>query len=260
MAEIRSIPGARLIGTPEQIAHQQELNRRAELRQNSLVPIYVTWTSDIPRAESQAALQGVRDALAASGQDRQVVVLGDRAWATGDYSSGDWYVRRVLNTQRVNRDKGYGVQVSGGKLLYTLEGEPWQQEPHWEAFILNRDLGEVEDRTNNFVFGLTLPLFGSVQSVTRLIREIPDQGLRARVIRRVLRHEIAHVFGLPIRGKNTTEMLGRHCTNVCTMRQGMSTAEWIQEVREEEKVGRYFCSDCVGDFRSIKDRFKPLSR
>lgn len=255
MAEIRS--------TPEQTARNRELSRRQEIRSSFLVPIYVTWTSDVPRPEAQAALQGVEDALKSSGQNRRLVVL-DKPWGQGPFSSADWYVQETYRRQDLRRDVGFGPQLSAGFLNGFFYKEPWQEKPHWEVFILNHDLNNRGRNFKyiNFVFGSTDTGFpSSVQSVRRLMTEVSDPAIRQIMVRRLLRHEVGHMFGLPDpQSPHTKESLGTHCTNLCSMRQGLNIPEWMRHTREEFKSGVLFCSDCMNYLARGRDRFKPLPR
>lgn len=235
-----------------------EQTRRAELRTNFLVPIYLMWSSDVPPAEAQAATQGVFDAVNASGQRRQVVNMGSTTWGRGDYSSADWYLNKALETQGEVRDRGCGKQVNASILINQFYEEPWQEKPHWEVSIVNKDL-YMEG--TNFVFGATRPEFAaSVQSVRRLIDSVSDKELRSEMIRRLLRHEVGHMFGLPGRNFNVEQKLGSHCTNVCTMRQGMSIPEWAKLTQEENRQNVHFCQDCINVLSQKRNQFKPLPR
>lgn len=234
-----------------------EKSRRAELRRNYLVPLYVMWSSDVPQPEAQAALQGVVEAVTASGQKRNIVTLGSRSWSEGEFSSADWYVQEAVRRQREIRDHGYGQQINVYNLTRQFYEEPWQENPHWEVAIVNIDL--YADGTN-FVFGVTQPDFAaSVQSVRRLIDSVSAGELRLAMVRRLLRHEVGHMFGLPSWDRrNTEEKLGTHCTNVCTMRQGMSISEWAQLTKQEVQNNVHFCGDCQNDFDKVRTHFKPL--
>lgn len=255
-------PDTRL-GTPGQIAWDNEMARRRELRDNYLVPVYVMWTSDVPEEEGRAGLEGVKDVLTASGQNRELSNLGSTRWWGTEYSSADWYIEEAVRRGALIRNPNHGgLQVVAQRLAQLFDSEPWQVIPHREVMIVNRDL-TTGDSGENYVFGVTAwtneftPY--SIQSVTRLEREITDKETRLRVIRRLLRHEVGHMFGLPSFGRKNTEMkLGRHCTNVCTMRQGMSSDEWITQLRQEERAGVQFCGDCMSDLARSRDRFKPL--
>jgi predicted Zn-dependent protease len=124
------------------------------------------------------------------------------------------------------------------------------------SFARNQDGDYV-----NFAFGATDSSFASsVQSITRIIREIKPGPLRAAMVRRLLRHEVGHMFGLPSRNRlRTEEKLGTHCTNICTMRQGMSIREFAQLTKEEDTMGIHFCADCRADFVAARLRYRPLT-
>lgn len=238
------------------VRHNPETARRAELRRDYLVPLYVMWSSDVPQPEAQAALNGVADAVNASGQRRGLVVLGSRQWSEGAFSSADWYLQEAIKRQREVRNLGHGQQVNVNNLTHQFYEEPWQATPHWEVSIVNTDL--YADGTN-FVFGVTQPDFAaSVQSVKRLVDSVPAGELRTAMVRRLLRHEVGHMFGLPGRNYNVEQKLGTHCTNVCTMRQGMSLPEWAQLTQQEVRNNVHFCNDCMNDLRRVRDHYKPL--
>jgi len=252
MADREPVHFRELAPTPDSL----EQNRRAELRRNFLAPIYLMWSSDVPVSEAHSAVRGVMDALNASGQKREVVNLGSASWRKGDYSSADWYLDKALKMQHEIRDRGHGKQVDAFNLMSQFSEEPWQEKPHWEVFIVNKDLYLEE---SNFVLGVTNSDFAaSVQSVKRIIDSVPEIKLKHEMIRRLLRHEVGHMLGLPGRNFNVEQKLGSHCTNVCTMRQGMSIPEWRELTKEESRQSVYFCGDCVNVLIQKRDKFKPL--
>lgn len=227
------------------------------MRRGYLVPLNVMWSSDVPPAEARAALEGIVDAVQASGQQRTVAVYGAHRWSDGGYSSADWYVEEAKRRQSVIRNLGYGPQVHTGHLFEQFHEEPWQASPHWEVAIVNADL---YDNRTNFVYGATKPDFAaSIQSIRRLREVVQDDVLRAHMVRRLLRHEVGHMFGLPGDGRpNTAYKLGTHCTNICTMRQGMNMQEWVQLTLEEVAAGVQFCGDCMDSFARVRGHYKPL--
>ncbi|MCL5438877.1 MAG: hypothetical protein M1268_02710 [Patescibacteria group bacterium] len=242
------------------IIPQAELVRRQEIRHQYLVPICVMWTSNVPSDRAQAALQGVSDALDASGQRRDLTVVGSQRFALGDFSDGDWYVDTAFRRQTLRRDAGFGLQVDVEEIQRLFYQEPWQVQPHWEVFVINHDLNtRGEDGSFiNFVFGSTRRAFpASIQSVRRL-ESVRDPNLRNDMTRRLLRHEVGHMFGLPNRNYNIEHKLGDHCTNICTMRQGMSIQEWAELTIQERTRNLHFCNDCLNDLERIRPRYKPL--
>lgn len=247
--------------TPEQEARYREMSRRQELRLEHLVPIYVMWDDTVGIPEAQASLEGIRDALQASGQKRQLVALGSEDWAenTQEYSGPTWYINTAFQKQTTRRNGGFGIQLDVSEVIKLFYQEPYQQNPHWEVFIVNRDLNDSQDPNINFVFGSTNPTFpASVQSITRLMAQISSQELRSAMIKRLLRHEVGHMFGPPLRTFNIEQKLGPHCTNVCSMRQGLSIHEWANQTIEENRKGVVFCDDCMADFAKVRDRYKPI--
>lgn len=246
---------------PIRIHPDPESHRRWDLRNNHLVPLYVMWTSDVPGKEAQAALQGTRDAVLASGQNREVVVLGSNAWGTGPFSSPNWYIEEALNRQSLRRDVGFGPQIDVNRVIELFYQEPWQVNPHWEVFIINQDLNDTDEsgRYINFVFGATNTEFhASVQSITRLMADVSNEPLRLRMIQRLLRHEVGHMFGLVARSYNVEQKLGLHCSNICSMRQGLSIGEWAQLTEQEDSRGIQFCDDCISDLARIRPFYLPM--
>ncbi len=249
--------GIQILPTPNTPEHREAV-RRHNLRSNYLVPIYVMNTSNVPTEEAQAGFQGVMDAARASGQRREVVNFGSERWVAGDYGSSDWYVEEAFRRQQFSRNLGHGPQLVTRSVTRLFIEEPWQQNPHWEVFIVNRDLTSGEP-DNNFVFGETnVDLRASVQSVTRLMNEVPRGQLRLSMIRRLLAHEVGHMFGLPGRNYRVEQKLGLHCINICCMRQGMSIPEWAQLTQQEERSNIKFCNDCLNDLGRSAPRFRPL--
>lgn len=230
---VRPIPITRVQPTPV-VHHRRER------------PIFVSWTRGVSQAEGEAAVSGVRDVLRAANVDWEIRVFGSRTWADGDYGCADWYVER--STIKPGRNRGYGLQANANHICIDMVLEPWQKtEPHYDLMIVNRDLSTGE-ANNNFVFGATQPAKCSVQSVARLRQEITDPATMLRVLRRLTRHEVGHIFNAatgPNHTENTERSLGQHCINLCCMRQGQSTRSWVAQLAEEERAGILFCANCI---------------
>lgn len=226
---------------------------RARLREHHLVPIHFMVSSNVPPDVAQAALAGVTDALVASGQERQLVPVEGQP----GYLSADWYIEGALGRQRELRESGFGAQVEIEELLRQVALAEPQQQPHWGVLVTNSDLTA---EGLNFVFGATnREAFSTVQSVRRFVETVTDPRLRNAMISRLFRHETGHLLGLPTDQRpNTEENLGAHCTNVCTMRQGVSIQAWARNTVEEFKSGVHFCEDCRQDLAEARARYLPL--
>ena len=83
--------------------------------------------------------------------------------------------------------------------------------------------------------------------MTRFQHGISNREEQILAVKRLLRHEVGHMLGLVERDHHVEDKLGLHCTNICTMRQGLSVPEWLQQAKEEEKHGVQFCSCCMND-------------
>ena len=75
---------------------------------------------------------------------------------------------------------------------------------------------------------------------------------KLRCIRRTLRHELGHCFGMandPNR-ENTKDVFGPHCTTKgCSMRQTETLDKLLRLSEEEEELGVLFCGACLQDLR-----------
>lgn len=240
-----------------------ELSRRNYWRRTYLVPIYFTHTNNVPYKEAEAALLGTTDALRASGQNRKLHNLGAAHFGQGAYASPEWYIQEARRRQSFTRSTEYGFQVSVNEIVTLFRTEPWQRTPHWEVFVVGDDITDTINQNSsqllNFVFGSTETNFACIQSIARL-RGI-ETPLKLAMIRRLLAHEVGHLFGLCQKGRrNTIQKLGTHCTNLCCMRQGLSLNEWAEQTRQEDvmKYGARFCRDCKNELDQTRSRYLPL--
>lgn len=252
-------PDIRTVNSGDQGPTWQEYWRRQEIRREHLVPLYVMWTSDVSEDAAIASVRGVEDAVRASRQKREVRVFGSRPFSSGEYSSSDWYADEAFRKQTLRRDVGYGLQLDTAAFSQLFTQEPWQENPHWEVLITNRDLNtKIRGNFINFIFGETNPDFAySIQSVRRIENATRDRALNLEMIRNLLRHETGHMFGL-VRRSEAVESLGNHCPNVCSMKQTLSAAELAENTIEVERRGIHFCADCQQELAQNSQVYKPL--
>ena len=91
----------------------------------------------------------------------------------------------------------------------------------------------------------------SVQSIFRY-QSLPIMD-QFRCIRRTLRHELGHTFGMvsDLSRTNTEDKLGPHCTNPgCSMRQSSTLQSLLKHATEEDRLGTYFCKQCFADMHN----------
>lgn len=115
------------------------------------------------------------------------------------------------------------------------------QEDYYPLLILPQDL-YADDL--NYILGYGKEGFGAVISTRRLPQ---DEKQRYSMLKTMIAHEMGHVFGIPARGRtNTSNEMGRHCTNQCTMRSGNSIED-LEKIALESQHTRTYCGPCHRD-------------
>ncbi len=165
------------------------------------------------------------------------------------FHSVDWYL------ERAQEESDRAEQLNADTLLNLLAMEPWRNpdeggQRHYDVVVLQSDLYSGSDN-NRFIIGGAYPDLGAAISVNRFQGLEPSLQFDCIVTETI--HEMGHVFGLipPGRQRNVEESLGKHCTNVCSMRQGVNVPmDWIRFTRDRLQQGP-FCTDCEQDLRGF---------
>lgn len=215
-------------------------------------PVYVMCEAGVDDFQLEAITAGISEVLHLAGVSPRVLVTSFGVWRQQNwqdkggllpYSSIDWY---IANAKKYSEKSG---QLSGDAIMRDLQTEPWQKmQPHYDVVVLSSDM---YSEGTNFVIGLAISGLGTVVSVARfrsLDRDLQSECLKTEVI-----HELGHVFGLPRedRLENVAESLGKHCTNLCTMRQGLEVPkDWIRMTSDRLALGA-FCSQCRQDLQGF---------
>ena len=79
-----------------------------------------------------------------------------------------------------------------------------------------------------------------------------DEANKSACIRRTLRHELGHCFGMAsdLKRVNTEDNSGPHCTVPgCSMRQAENLQVLQMRANGEDRRGMYFCPDCMEDLK-----------
>lgn len=235
----------------------QERAEQRAMRHEFMVPVYICMSTDVPLAAARAAVRGVQEAVAASGQEREIHLFRNDWAPPGPHNGPNWYIEEAARRWGTRESRGHGPQVDVENVMRLLYQDPHQKRPHWDVVVTNVDLHMGAG--TNFVFGAADYSFPvSVQSVRRFVDTIRDPAVLDAAIARLLRHEVGHMLGLPNRDHHVEDKLGLHCTNVCTMRQGMSVPEWTRKAVEEHNAGVGFCECCKDDLARKLATVKPL--
>lgn len=209
-----------------------------------MLPIHVMYDSGLEEIE-EVALMAALQKLQASIPELTISNYGSMPWCHGNYSSADWYVQHTEIIRGTNGE----LQLNADHLLDLVASEPWQQNPHIDIVLTSCDMTAFDaGQQLNFVFGIADGRI-SIQSVARF-RDCSNFD-RSIAIKNVIWHELGHILGMAAntRRSHTEYKLGPHCTNFgCTMRQGMTVSEWIDNARATYQVGSIYCPECMNDF------------
>ena len=217
-------------------------------------PVYLMCEPGVTFSEKEAVIEGIESLLGEARVKNKVEVKDFGVWrmGSGEYESVDWYINRARQAGRAGR--GYGYQLNAANLIASLEREPWKKSnDHYDVLVCSSDLWDGTERTN-FVIGLARPGDSTAFSVKRF-RELRER-MAAECIKTETIHELGHVFGLiPFSRKvNIEYSLRKHCTNVCSMRQGLRVPlDWVKYTQERLAKGA-LCPECRKDLRDYFSR------
>ncbi|MBU3907541.1 MAG: hypothetical protein KKA64_04810 [Nanoarchaeota archaeon] len=225
----------------------------------NIKPIYVMNQKGLPDFEKKAVLDGVSELLELANVG-DIKIYDGGAWRHEGYldknnelkkfHSVDWYLEVG---KKESRNKN---QLNADSMQRVLALEPWRYphlggENHYDIFIINDDM---YSKGTNFVIGIAQQKIGTIISTYQFKKLRGDWGMKYDYIKTETMHELGHVFGLPSksRTRNIEESLGKHCTNICVMRQGLILPDdWIRMTNDRLKSGGALCRDCRKDLRDF---------
>jgi|TARA_Y100000310_G_scaffold12782_1_gene13172 predicted Zn-dependent protease len=238
---------------------QFRIRKISEGRKPSKIkPVFVMNQEGLSDLEKRAVLDGASELIGTaevSGVD--LVDFGtfrNNGYRSSDgslkeFQSVDWYVQRGRETSRNGR------QLNADTMQFALCLEPWRDpqkggKDHYDLFVVHDDMYSGD---TNFVIGLAQPGIGTTVSTHRF-KQLNDRA-KYECIKTETMHELGHVFGLipPERTQDVEYSLGKHCTNTCTMRQGLRLPDdWVNITNDRLRYGA-LCPTCETD---LKQYFK----
>lgn len=234
------------------MTHFGRAQEAPELRKSPIKPVYIMCEEGLLDFQIQAVLQAIYAVLRIAMVSEKIQVVNFGVWRQNGwrnsqglepYYSIDWYIQSAI---RASTRQG---KLNGNQMIIDIWCEPWQKlQPHYDIVILRSDMysGEIN---NNFVIGLASKGHGTVISINRFLGLDPRTQIDC--IQTETMHEVGHVFGLipEQRQECVEESLGKHCTNICVMRQGTCVpGDWIRITRDRLE-GHVFCPTCQCDLR-----------
>jgi predicted Zn-dependent protease len=186
-------------------------------------------TKDIPDKLVSAAKLGIETAITAipDWPDRIHLVEPTTTRDSDDLISN-------LKNKKKGRQSCWGFQLDVAAVAERLS--------QWDVLLCNDDL---MDQQYGWVFGVTEPqVHVSVLSVARFMNPRLTNSQTVMAVTRLLAHEVGHLLGLVERSHETVDLYGKHCANICVMRQAVTPLRWIKLAAEEELLGSGFCPSC----------------
>ncbi|MEW6357035.1 MAG: hypothetical protein AB1696_11960 [Planctomycetota bacterium] len=209
--------------------------------------------SAVLRPERLAAVDAVMEVMTLARVPRAVPLHDYGCWrhaqwrseenALVPFLSVDWYVASAWDQSR--------MQVNGEIILTLLEEEPWRRSEllgdHYDILILDEDLYTAQpDWPDDFIVAIARADVGAAISTHRL------GSHRFTILKTVVMHQLAHVFGVPQNGRDDLDRRwGLHCTHDCVMRYPEKTPQdWEVLTMDRFKYGP-FCERCLKDLRQF---------
>jgi predicted Zn-dependent protease len=218
--------------------------------------VWLGFTSGVSDSERQAVEAGLQIALA---------VIAPVARPTTERIEGiEGRQRQCMRITSQPEPLGHLIdlgsfwqEVSSGLMHFALQrGRTLSECSAAAILVVDADL----QTSQGWLFGATEAIDSSVQSVQLSVlsvarsRQLRTESERSSFLARLARHEFGHAIGLvPLdRRTHVVHKIGLHCTNVCSMRQGMSLGEFASLAQEEDSLGVVYCAECLEGL-GIKD-------
>jgi predicted Zn-dependent protease len=235
------------------------MSESKSIKSSRVKPVFIMHQEGLSDLEKKAVLDGASELIKLAEVDGVKVVdwgvwrkkgFRDDDGSLKDFWSVDWYVKRGSDDGRDHTK--HGRQLNAGTMQDCLSSEPWRDperkgRDHYDILVVHSDMYFGGRR---FVIGVAQPGIGTTISTYRFRRRNRDP--RYECVKTETMHELGHVFGLlPLeRTEDIRYKYGKHCTNKCIMRQGVTLpTDWVRFTEDRLRQGA-LCPRCKEDLRA----------
>lgn len=211
-------------------------------------PLRVMHQQGVTNIQLRPVLDGINEVLGLAMVKDRIQIYQLENWRAPNYKKGstlvpqkslEWY----LQESKASNSKSGQINARNllGELMLANHELP---QLTYTLVVLLSDL--VAPKVG-FVAGGGMRGVGVVISLHRFLPLVTP--LDAECIKTLTMHEVGHMFGLiPDDRTIDVEMsLGKHCTKICTMRQGLSVPrDWRKMTQDRLRHGPY-CQICQND-------------
>jgi hypothetical protein len=225
---------------------KQNFNKEKERMQQAIRPIIIIAGKDIPSDLLQAGICAVQNVLTIARVTLPIHTLSDKFnaehveqtdWKT--WGNPNWYINSAAPAGQDLKIASVSAEMMFN--LYEISILRKICDPYFMCFT---SLALAANGNVNLL-GWYRESVGSIISTTRLSSKAAGV---TDCFETIVMHNIGHVFGLiPItRHHAAEENYGKHCTNICVMRQGFLEMKlWNQFTKDRLTSGNPFCKQCV---------------
>ncbi len=218
------------------------------IKLNTIRPLRVMHQEGVTFFQLRPVLDGIDEVLKLAMAKDRIEIFQMENWRSINYKQGstlvpwksfDWY----LEEAKAKKSKTGKINP---RHLLDLNMEDVQSHSV-RTYTVMVVLSDLTVPNFGFVVGGSMRCVGAVISLHRFLPLVTP--LDAECIKTLTMHEVGHMFGLlPDDRTLDVEMsLGKHCTKICTMRQGLNVPrDWRKMTQDRLHYGPY-CQICQND-------------
>lgn len=224
----------------------------------NILPIRLTWAREVLDKDIEAVAKGIGKVLKIAGVKQAVEIQRKGYWfkkpsvvgEEREYGSTKWYLE--LAKEKSTKPK----QLAADAIVHAFRANDETGASFYDVLVTDQDLYA---QGADFIVGIAQRRHGAVISPYRFSNL--SAFWRMQCIITETMHEVGHVFNMPSRtSPNVEQSLGKHCTSVCIMRQGLKVPkDWVQ-MSKDRISEKALCFECRKELRKFFDTWPKSPR